>query len=253
MSTVTLPAPKNNSHLETRERFDTQAAAAGYPDAYHETWKDRAERASILAALADVSSGSRVLDLPCGSGRLTQLLCQRGFVVTGADSSPHMVARAQENFRRLRQLADGRSARFSSGHAELAPNFQTGSAEEAPLAEFFVRDVMQTRFADREFDAVISNRLFHHFSEPAVRQRALAELARICRGPLVVSFFNSFALDSLRFRLKWLLRGRRPVDRIPISLGGFLEDGAAVGLSAERTIATRWGISPMWYVVFRPE
>ncbi|MBC7817465.1 MAG: class I SAM-dependent methyltransferase [Planctomycetaceae bacterium] len=222
-------SPGLNSYQQAIQRFDQPLVAAEYPDVYGNSWKDRAERASILSALAGVPAGAAVLDLPCGSGRLTSMLIERGYAVTAADSSPNMVARAQGSIQRIAKS-------------------QTGNS---PNVRFDVRDVMHTEFRDGEFDAVVCNRLFHHFTEPALRQTALKELRRICQGPIIVSFFNSFAVDSLRFRLRWLLRGQQPTDRIPISLSTFTADGHAAGLTVERTVATRWGISPMWYVVFR--
>ena len=226
---LTSLTPGLDSYQQTLERFDQPLVAADYPDNYGGSWKDRAERASILSALTGLHAGATVLDLPCGTGRLTSLLLDRGFVVTAADSSPHMVARAQGSVERIAKLKPGNN----------------------PQVRFDVRDVMHTEFRDAEFDAIVCNRLFHHFTEPAVRQTALRELRRICHGPIIVSFFNSFALDSARFRLRWLLKRQTPTDRIPIKLSAFAADGSAAGLTVERTIATRWGISPMWYVVFR--
>ena len=114
-----------------------------------------------------------------------------------------------------------------------------------------VRDVMATGYADDQFDAAICSRLFHHFSEPAARRRALGELRRITAGPVIVSFFNSFALDAWRFRWKHWRRGSRPVDRIPIPLHVFETDVEAAGLSIARQLPVRWGVSPHWYLVLR--
>ena len=36
------------------------------------------------------------------------------------------------------------------------------------------------------------NRLLHHFAEPDVRIGVLRELARVSRGPVIVSFSNTF-------------------------------------------------------------
>lgn len=226
---LTSLAPGLDSYQQTLERFDQPLVAADYPDNYGDSWKDRAERASILSALEGIPAGATVLDLPCGTGRLTSMLIEQGYIVTAADSSPHMVARAQGSVERTAKPKTGKDLHV----------------------RFDVRDVMNTKFRDGEFDAIVCNRLFHHFTEPAVRQAALLELRRICQGPIIVSFFNSFALDSLRFRLRWMLRRQKPTDRIPIKLSEFAADGRAAGLTVERTIATRWGISPMWYVVFR--
>jgi ubiquinone/menaquinone biosynthesis C-methylase UbiE len=48
-------------------------------------------------ALAQVASGSKVLDLACGLGRLAHLLTEAGYRVTGIDGSPQMIEYAREN------------------------------------------------------------------------------------------------------------------------------------------------------------
>ena len=215
------------SYLFARERFSRPAVAASYPRAYRSTHRDRRERHCISRALEGLPSGSSVLDLPCGSGRLLELLTHRGFQVTAADTSVAMLEHAQELHKR---------------------NTSTLSAA-GPTVIFRNADVMQTQFADDEFDAVVCNRLFHHFTEAITRRQALAELRRICRGIIVLSFFNSFAMDALTFRLKHWARRTTPIDRIPIALSTFTADIHTAGLRIERKLATRWGISPMWYVV----
>jgi SAM-dependent methyltransferase len=218
-----------DSHESTRMRFGTAPAADRYPSRFRPTAKDRRESRALLAAMAGIPSGATVLDLPCGCGRLTPLLVGQGFRVTGADSSPHMVARAQEAWQEWRDE-----------HAETAAE-----------ASFEVRDVMQTGYADGTFDAIVCHRLFHHFREPAIRQQALRELGRITRGSLVVSFFNSFALDALRFRLRHAVRRTQPTDRIPIPIKRFAAEALGAGLVVERTVPVWFGISPLWCVVFR--
>jgi hypothetical protein len=126
-------------------------------------------------------------------------------------------------------------------------NFQQTSPV-APL-EFLVADVMATRFPDRSFDAVISSRLFHHFSESDTRRRALAELHRISKGPVIVSFFNSFALSSLWRRVKYAIRAAKPNDRIAIPASVFESDANAAGLKLLRLEFSRRGISPQTYAV----
>ena len=98
----------------------------------------------------------------------------QGFRVTAADVSEAMVSIARTN------IAASQSP--TEGHL--------------PHVDFEVRDVMQTGYADNQFDAVVCNRLFHHFTESSTRLRALKELRRISRGPVIISFFNSFALDA---------------------------------------------------------
>jgi len=209
-----------DSHEQTRRRFDQQLIASKYPAEFTNSRKDRRERRALLKVLEAIGPGANVLDLPCGSGRLTSLLVARGYRLTAADSSARMVERA-------RAAAPRAGVRFD------------------------VRDVLDSGYPDRSFDAVVCHRLFHHFGEPPLRQQALRELARICRGPIIASFFNSFSLDALRSRLKHALRGTRPTDRIPIPLETFASDGLQVGLRLERAVAVRWGISALWLAVFR--
>lgn len=208
------------SYVWTRERFAQPQAAGKYPRRYRATHRDGRERRAICRALERVPRGASILDLPCGTGRLTPLLVERGLRVTGADSSPHMLAQARQSW-----------------------------PDEA--VRFDVRDVMATAYADDQFDAAICNRLFHHFSEPATRRRALGELGRITAGLLIVSFFNSFSLNAWRLRWKHWRRGVRPVDRIPISMPTFEADIHEAGLHICRKLPVMWGVSPQWYVVLQ--
>ena len=65
--------------------------------AYFTIYADKAEEAAqegpALAALLDLPAGCRVLDLPCGWGRLNPHLRDRGLQVIGGDLSPLNLAR----------------------------------------------------------------------------------------------------------------------------------------------------------------
>jgi ubiquinone/menaquinone biosynthesis C-methylase UbiE len=213
----------SDSHADARAKFDSAQAAATYRSKFEGTRKDRWERECLRRGLEGVPPGSHVLDLPCGTGRMTTLLLELGHRVTAADFSEHMLAQAR--------------ARFA---AEPPP---AGAA-----LRFVHADVMATPFRDGEFDAVACNRLFHHFFEPATRRRALTELARISRGPIVVSFFRTLALSALKFRVVHALRGDSPTDRVPIPLRAFREDLEACGLRVDAVLPVRFGVSPQTYV-----
>lgn len=215
----------SQSHDQTRLRFDSCAAAARYPSEFGDSFRARRELRCLQNCLAHVESGSKVLDLPCGSGRLLPWLCEHGFQLTAADFSPHMVEKA---------------SRFVE--SKLGP--------DTPI-RFEVRDVMQSKFETAEFDAILCHRLFHHFTEPEARITALRELHRISSGPVIVSFFNSFALDAIRFRLKHFLRRSRPTDRIPIPLTQFGEEIQQAGFEIAHKQAVLWGLSPLWCLVLR--
>jgi SAM-dependent methyltransferase len=162
-----------------------------------------------------------VLDLPCGTGRLLPFLAASGYQVLAADSSAHMIERARE-------LAERRGL--------------------AQSVDFGVEDVLGTSFRDNTFDAVICNRLFHHFFESQTRIAALRELGRISRGPIVVSFFCSRSISSAAFLLKNRLRRRPATDRVPISFRAFAADIAAAGLQVDGKMATKPLLGKQWYL-----
>jgi SAM-dependent methyltransferase len=218
---------ENSSHHITRARFDRKSIVEKYPTEYSNRWRDRREKACVVACLGAIPAGSRVLDLPCGTGRMTRLLIERDYHVTSVDISPAMLARAKDNY----------------------AAYRTERGAQAPDVEFSVRDVMSTGFATDEFDGISCIRLFHHFSEAETRRQALRELRRICCGPIVVTFLNSFALDRIPAWVKAKMRGRKPVGQRPIPFRTFAADITAAGLQIDKSIAAHWGISSRWFLV----
>ena len=67
--------------------------------AYFTIYADKAADAGLegpaLTALLDLPRGSRVLDLPCGWGRLNPYLCAQGLEIFGGDLSPLNLMRHQ--------------------------------------------------------------------------------------------------------------------------------------------------------------
>jgi ubiquinone/menaquinone biosynthesis C-methylase UbiE len=227
MSTSVKSIASGTSHQLTKERFGRESHAQKYASEYSNRWRDRREKACILECLKTIPKGGRVLDLPCGTGRMTRILVELGYRVTGADASEAMMSRARDKYREYQQ--------------------QAGS--KAPSVQFEIRDVLATGFANDEFDGVSCIRLFHHFSEAATRRKALGELRRICRGPIVVTFLNSFALDRASYWFRGLIRGKKRTTQLPISMKTFAADIEAAGLKIDRKIAAHWGISSRWFLV----
>ena len=217
-----------SSHARTRYRFDSTEAASKYAGLKLDQ-RRRREQQCIVTALGDVPTGGRVLDLPCGAGYLTTSLVDLGFQVTSADVSTHMLDRAKQAW-----------------DVECEDN-----PHRCGHARFIVKDIMHTEFPDDYFDAVVCNRLFHHFCEADTRRAALSELSRISRGPVIVFFFNRLALDTIRLAALRLVFGRFRRGRIPISVSRFAAEGASAGLRLEKVLFTRRGISPQCYGVFR--
>jgi SAM-dependent methyltransferase len=193
-------------------------------------WARRREIRSIGRALSRVPSGSAVLTIPCGSGCWFELLMQRGFRVTCADSSQSALEGAS---RRWKKIAE---------HAK----------SNAPEPSFLLIESLRTSFPDRHFDAVVCTGVFDCLDTSERRIEALKQLRRISRGPVVVSFCNAFALGALPLnvaRRKSTDDSRR---RIPVPVWAFLNDLRRAGLKPVERLAVLWGISPLWHIVSVP-
>jgi SAM-dependent methyltransferase len=134
----------------------------------------------VAALLRSVSLGPgsrlRILDAPCGTGRLENGLLAFGDV-TGLDVSRAMLATDHTHRGAARVCAD----------------------------------VRRMPFADGTFDAVVCCRLLHHLPTEDVVASVLAELVRVSRDLVVVSFWDSGSLAAWRRRI-W--PGARPPRRL---------------------------------------
>ncbi|MFN8446779.1 MAG: class I SAM-dependent methyltransferase [Caldilineaceae bacterium] len=99
-----------------------------------------------LLDVAQVSSGSIVLDVACGAGYVAGTAAARGAKVTGVDFSPTMLKLARQSYPMVR--------------------FEEGDAERLP-------------FADESFDAVVNNFGKPHFADP---KTATTEALRILKS-----------------------------------------------------------------------
>lgn len=218
---------EENCVSKTMHRFNTKLKAQEYGLDLVGTARDRREKRCIISALANVPHGAHILDLPCGNGRFLPLLKKLGYRITAADSSGYMV-------RKVRHYVEP----FREDCVDKMDNFH-------------IVNIFDIHFEDDCFDAVVCNRLFHHFNEPEVRRQALKGLRRICSGPIVVSFFCKFAIDAITSRLSDMVRGKRTIGRIPISYKTFEKEAHECGLIVERWIPARPFISKQWYAVLR--
>ena len=142
--------------------------------------KHRAEMRLIDAAFGLVSKTQRVLDVPCGGGRVTVHLAQQGYDVTAADLSEAMLALTRENVVRHRV--------------------------NCPVER---QDIEGFDYPDRRFDAVVSFRLFHHFPTPEIRQRVVSELCRVAGKFVALSYFSPASVTSVKRKVRAALGGKK--------------------------------------------
>jgi glycosyltransferase involved in cell wall biosynthesis/SAM-dependent methyltransferase len=116
----------------------------------HRHFTDFANMASVLA----LPPGSRILDVGCGSGWLSEYFARLGYVVTGIDISDDLVRMARDRVGRVP---------FDVDHeTPLRCRFLTQDIEIEPLAE--------------KFDAVICYDSLHHFEDERTVFRHLAAM-----------------------------------------------------------------------------
>jgi ubiquinone/menaquinone biosynthesis C-methylase UbiE len=209
------------------KKFDNEAAVSKYPADYKPTFRHQRERRTVEKLLQRFPAGGHILDLPSGTGRIARPLLEAGFRVTCADYSSLMVGQCRENM--------------------LAIN-----PEWADRSEYLTRDINDSGFPDRSFDGVICNRLFHHYGDSETRIRALRELVRVSRGPVIVSFACSFALSVHYKRLKNIVRRRGPGDYRPIPASQMKSEFHEAGLTACVGVPVHRGFARMWYMVGTP-
>jgi ubiquinone/menaquinone biosynthesis C-methylase UbiE len=159
---------------------------------------DRREKYVIGRLLAHVPSGARVLDLACGTGRISELLMRQGFDTYGADYSQAML-----------DVARARLAPF--GRLELR------QADAAALP-----------FPNGFFESATCIRFLGHVP-PEVRARVLGELKRVCRGPFVAAFYLEGSLPKLRSKIGKSL-GKQEIAWYPVTPRDLTEELRRVGL-----------------------
>ena len=166
------------SYDAVRARFDDPDVALDYlrKKGNLEGSKNRREMACIIKGLEGLQTDSKVLDLPCGAGRLLPMLLEKGFEVVASDYSQEMINASENYYRDQFKPVLDKTERLS----------------------FIQQDILHTTFDDNTFDAVICNRLLHHYPEAELRQKVRAELLRVTQpnGRLIVAVFSKFALSA---------------------------------------------------------
>jgi arsenite methyltransferase len=169
------------------------------------------ELTSELAELCGISTGSRVLDVACGTGATARHLTkQYGALVCGVDRSTELLERA----------------------------FQETRAEGLAI-QFFAADAMQLPFADQHFDVALCECTLCLLDKTT----ALHEMVRVVRPGGRIGFhdlaWQDDASESLKRRLGAL------EEEFPETLDGWRRLAASVGLD-DLAVKDRSGVKRSW-------
>lgn len=139
------------------------------------------DKRAIRRAFAGIGPDARIVDIPCGTGRLSEVLLEAGHQVQGVDISPAMAEVAR---RKLARFGDRFSVRID--------------------------DARSLRDDGRAFDAALCARVLMHFRLDE-QIGFLKGVARVTKGPIV--FTHSLDTRYQRFRrmVKRILRHQNPV------------------------------------------
>jgi len=145
------------------------------------------EKHNMRKAFRAVPRDQTVLDLPCGTGRFSEVLLEEGFKVIGIDISQAMLEVAKRKLERF------------------GPRFETRVADVRELA----------RMESQRYDVALCARVLMHF--PLEEQISfLRSVAELTRRQVVFTQSLSTPYQRLRRRIKRLL-GNQPPAGYPIT------------------------------------
>ena len=135
----------------------------------------------ILREWLPLGPGTKVLDVPAGTGRLTVALAETGATVIGADISANM----------LKMAAQKRAAA-----PDASVHLMQGSGAQLP-------------FADNTFDAVLSFKFFHLIPNH-MKRMFVVEMTRVLKpGKPVVFEFNSPFYGGVMAAFRYYFRKKK--------------------------------------------
>ena len=158
---------------ETKNRYRNSSVASAYKDGYEggislRTLRNKivvhAEKYAIVKALSYCKGIRSILDIPCGTGKLTEILRERSMLYVAADVSLEMIQQI---------------------HCE----------GPLPLIQ---SDGMVLPFRDKSFDAVVSLRLIHRLPSE-IKTLFIRELMRVS-GKYIIFSFPKYSLSRETLR-----------------------------------------------------
>ena len=162
---------------------------------------DYLEKTTIEKAIKYISLplNSKILDLPCGTGRISVFLSQKGYTVTGGDISQSMIKEAYKKTQKLN--IDNKLS-------------------------FHILDAEQIGCPDKIFDAIVSLRFFGHIP-PKIRIQILKEFKRVCKRYFIIAYYLKDSFQEIRRRKNRL---NKKSDWYPVSLENIDQEMCQAGI-----------------------
>jgi ubiquinone/menaquinone biosynthesis C-methylase UbiE len=168
----------------------------------------------------------RVLDVPCGTGRLVRSLARHIPYLVGADVSRDMINLSRQH---------PKVTEPSVGHLE-----------------YVQCDAKYLPFHSNSFDLVLSGRFLHHLYHwpPAERIQVIQEFARVSRRWVLGDFNIQYGLKSYMNKVRSVLR-RRELKSRRMTAGEVFGELNDAGLKVEQVYPISWITSEKWYILCR--
>jgi SAM-dependent methyltransferase len=114
-----------------------------------------------------------VLDVPCGYGRFSSLMLERGYSLVSSDLSFHMVKRTMSRSKKSERVS--------------------GVVADGIFGLPFKGDV---------FDLILSMRFFHHLHQREERKAVLGEFSRLGKEWVILSYYQINPLHVIQRKLR---------------------------------------------------
>ncbi len=173
---------------------------------------DQMERLFAERLVDRLEKPSTILDIPSGNGRFTSILSSGGNIIN-VDYDINMLNALKTH------------STDTSIHVQA--------------------DITAIPMPSNSIDLAFCMRLFHHIGDQSMRTKALAELARVSRRYVAVSFYKK---ESWRY-IKKRVRGKKIAGH-PIHYNEFIADAAKHSLKPIETTPKGFSISPQTLVLF---
>jgi ubiquinone/menaquinone biosynthesis C-methylase UbiE len=188
MATLSYPAKTAYQSKKAAESYDVVRFKS-----LKGKWADKREKKIIGELLNTLPPESKVMDLACGTGRISEFLLSKGYKVWGIDISSEML-----------RVAKGKLSSF-----ENSSNFQQADAENLP-------------FENKFFDSATCIKLFGHVP-PETRIKILQEIRRVTKGPFVVAYYLSGSITDIKRKIKKFITDNK-APWFPISKSGLRKE-----------------------------